>query len=98
MDNIASHQDKKPKSSIAESIRPHATIRTTQAVNITSREIKKRDTANILPQREPMYVKQQLRLDYSRLLYMSEQQTLNLWHGSISIIRKALDNLSPTSP
>lgn len=56
-------------------------------MNIASREIKKRDTANILPQRESIYVKQQLRLDYSPLLCMSEQQTLNLWHGSISIIR-----------
>lgn len=36
-------------------------------MSIASKEIKKRDTTYILPQRESTYVKQQLRLDYSPL-------------------------------
>ncbi|AJJ18219.1 hypothetical protein [Yersinia intermedia] len=78
MDNIASHQDNKAK-------KLYRRVNTTTRYysdkpggeyRHASREIKKRDTANILPQRESMYVKQQLRLDYSLLLCMSEKRTL----------------------
>ncbi|MDN0121303.1 hypothetical protein QVN83_20375 [Yersinia frederiksenii] len=62
-------------------------------MSIASKEIKKRDTTNILPQRKSTYVKQQLRLDYSPLFNFLLSKVGLRWATSTAELKANFDPL-----